>query len=100
VRLDLPYPSEGPAAAGRVERVAAALDLLTERHDLKTLKGSLHWHLRHASKNGTLEITLWPIREEFWIEVRKGRTGAADGLADWLVEAVAALEHEFSTPSK
>lgn len=70
-------------AGAAVERVAEELGLrVTSDGSLRIYPGSRHWHLKSQNRSGTLEITLWPQGNRFWVTYHSNRVG--DG---WVVRA-------------
>lgn len=57
-----------------VEKIAAhfSLDVKTKT-TLSTKQGSHHWHLKNGDTPGILEITFWPKKGEFRIDIHKNR---------------------------
>lgn len=56
-----------------------------QRLTLKTLPGSMHWHLKRPGEAGVLEATWDPSRSELWLSAHDNRARA------WVAPAAQAL---------
>jgi hypothetical protein len=48
--------------------------IITQRSTLSTKKGSIHYHLKHSTNAGILELTYWPSKKQLWVEIHDNRT--------------------------
>lgn len=88
--VELAFPTQNPEAELRCLLRELGL-ILSPAVELKTYPGSQHWHVKHASHSGTLELTWWPRKERFWIKIAKNRD------ADWIDSTAEALTRHFGT---
>lgn len=57
-----------------VEKLAKDYGLLiTQKTTLSTKKGSYHWHFKKRNQRGILEITYWPQKSQFWLDIHDNR---------------------------
>jgi hypothetical protein len=90
VEIHLSNWSGAPGAA--VDVAASAMGLtITMDGSLRSYPGSRHWHLKKPRTAGTLEITLWPRKELFWVAYHSNRVG--DG---WVEEAAERMADELA----
>ena len=74
-------------AIERIDAAIAELGLLTTmKGTLKSFPGCTHWHCKLGTQPGTLEITLWPVKQRAWFKVQSARR------ADWIVEIIPKLK--------
>ncbi len=87
IEIDLPIPSSSETfLIDHIDRCLAATGLtITSKGDLAKYPGCVHWHLRHGSAKGTLELTYWPAKPRLWFKI------AANRGADWMEQSVKEL---------
>lgn len=74
-----------------VEETALLFGLhFSKRMTLCTKKGSYHWHLKKAKEKGVLEVTYWPRKEQFSLEIHQNRK------ANWNEELIETMSVYFS----
>lgn len=73
------------ARAAVMAAAAAVEGQIALESTLKTIPGSLHWHVRRRGRNGTIEATFWPQKTELWVSVHANRE------RDWAAEAFSAF---------
>jgi hypothetical protein len=87
IDIDMPGLRNVARAARRIERVISGHKLeLASRGTLKKYPGCIHWHCRRAGSKGTLEITLWPLKNRVWFKIQSGRRAA------WIDELIPSLK--------
>ena len=52
---------------------------------LSKFKGSTHWHLIKPEKKGTMEVTLYPVKNELYFSAHDNR------ISDWVLPAMKTL---------
>ena len=64
------------SAAAAISTAAAAMGLeIAVETSLKSLPGSLHWHLRRKGRTGTVEVTWLPSEQRMWVAYHANRLG-------------------------
>jgi len=67
---------------------------VTQKTTLSTLKGSIHYHLKHGKSSGLLEVTYWPKQKRLWVDIHNNRK------AEWNEEMIKpfsdSLAHQFN----
>jgi hypothetical protein len=81
IRLQLPIDEKKILAQFRRTIRAEALTLKSEG-TLKTIPGSVHWHITKPNKSGTLEATLDNKQSRLWLCYHDNR------YADWIDNAI------------
>ncbi|MDN4593723.1 hypothetical protein [Polycladomyces subterraneus] len=67
---------------------------ITLTGSLSSYPGSTHWHFKKGRERGTLEVTIWPIKNRIWFSVQKGRT------SEWIEEVIQRLKHSIESRLK
>lgn len=96
-RIPLSWSCDLDAAklAAAVSQVATELDLTPDAPTtLKTLPGSLHWHVRKRGENGVLEVTLLPDRKSGSVSVHDNRS------APWIGTVIDAVVNRLDEELK
>jgi hypothetical protein len=93
IRFDLYFPdaaSTQKIEAWLQEQARSAQLQLRGPTSLKTIPGSLHWHITAGKHAGTLEVTIDPGRRVVTITVHANRRGT------WAGDAAEAWAHALS----
>ena len=87
---EIDFAVPGNADLGRAERLIEKICarrglLLATKGSLSSYPGSVHWHYKRQSHQGTLELTLFARDRRVWAKVQDGRK------APWIDEELARI---------
>lgn len=90
-KLNEVKPLDEEMVCSEIERITADFGLVvTERTTLSTKKGSYHWHLKKEKEKGVLEVTYWPKKGRFWIDIHDNRR------AEWNMAVIEPLAETYA----
>ena len=90
--IDIALPPTRGEIAEHIDRAIRSIANLrtASRGTLKTLPGSIHWHLKFADEPGTLELTYWPATKRLWFKIHPRRR------ADWMDDVMKTLTRNLT----
>src|ERR1700704_6112521 len=79
IEIAIPTDQTPTGFAKRIVKLLAAEGLrIALKGELRQYPGCTHWHFRHATLPGTLELTFWPRERRLWFTIQSRRQ------ADWI----------------